>query len=469
MNVGSAHVASDVGSFVDIVLPPIESVIAGVPPALVESDEELRARIRLTYLNAHVSTSTEDLDTAIGALRARAGGDKAADPFGQRINLDTFEALVDYADRALAEGRLDLPTVLGLMYQSGSIAARHGRRLILFLGLNAHVRRAIWEYGTDQIEREGLGHERYVTLGRWLLLSTEMASLAIGEGYRATERELLARDAAAHRAALDELLGAQPTTARAELRLRRLAVRYGLDPDATYRVAAIVPGAEADPTPESPGLDEADLQSLAERIDHLLRRRSSRLDAIRSGIRVPLAITWRGSIVAILSDNPREWQRLQEATQTVMGRNDAAWTAIAVTASGVAEVARSLAELQEGVRVATEIGRRGVIDDLSELAMERLLLSDPDLAAAIVRRELGVLTADKRMGDELIETLQCYFDCGFNRRETARRMHLADRTVAYRLERIEDLLGHGLEDEAGRRLELALTLRRLEGSRAQKN
>jgi DNA-binding PucR family transcriptional regulator len=147
-----------------------------------------------------------------------------------------------------------------------------------------------------------------------------------------------------------------------------------------------------------------------------------------------------------------------------MGR-DAAWTAIAVTASGVAEVARSLAELQEGVRVATEIGRRGVIDDLSELAMERLLLSDPDLAAVIVRRELGPLLADKRMGDELIETLQTYFDCGFNRRETARRLHLADRTVAYRLERIEDLLGHGLEDEAGRRLELALTLRRLERSR----
>jgi purine catabolism regulator len=70
------------------------------------------------------------------------------------------------------------------------------------------------------------------------------------------------------------------------------------------------------------------------------------------------------------------------------------------------------------------------------------------------------------MGDELIETLQTYFDCGCNRRETARRLHLADRTVAYRLERIEDLLGHGLEDEAGRRLELALTLRRLEATRA---
>ena len=69
------------------------------------------------------------------------------------------------------------------------------------------------------------------------------------------------------------------------------------------------------------------------------------------------------------------------------------------------------------------------------------------------------------MGEELIETLQVYFDAGGNRRETARRLHLADRTVAYRLERAEQVLGHGLDGEAGRRLNVVLTLSRL--SRAQ--
>ena len=122
-----------------------------------------------------------------------------------------------------------------------------------------------------------------------------------------------------------------------------------------------------------------------------------------------------------------------------------------------------MVELQEGLRVADGIDRRGVIDDLAELGIERLLLSDPDLAAAIVDRELGPLLADPRMGEELVETLQVFFDAGGNRRETARRLHLADRTVAYRLERAEDLLGHGFEGEAGRRLNVALTLRRLEG------
>ena len=180
-----------------------------------------------------------------------------------------------------------------------------------------------------------------------------MSSLAVGEGYRATERELLARDAAARRAALEELLDAEPTTARAALRLRRLAMRYGMDADATYRVAAIMPGPEADPTPDEPGIDDADLEVLAGRIDQLLRRRSSRADLVTSGIQVPLAITWRGRIVAILGADDREWLRLQDALERVLGTGsggaDIAWTAIAVEA---AAWARSLADSRTCRRVS---------------------------------------------------------------------------------------------------------------------
>ena len=176
-------------------------------------------------------------------------------------------------------------------------------------------------------------------------------------------------------------------------------------------------------------------------------------------------MTWRGAIVGILGPDPREWQRLQDAVAKVFGSASPSWIAIATRVDGVTGLARSLAELQEGLRVADGIDRRGVIDDLAELGIERLLLSDPDLAAAIVERELGPLLADPRMGDELIETLQVFFDAGENRRETARRLHLADRTIAYRLDRAEHLLGHGFEGEAGRRLNVALTLRRLEGRR----
>jgi DNA-binding PucR family transcriptional regulator len=73
-----------------------------------------------------------------------------------------------------------------------------------------------------------------------------------------------------------------------------------------------------------------------------------------------------------------------------------------------------------------------------------------------VERELGALLADARMGEELIETLEVYLGSRQNIRETARRLHLAPRTVAYRLERIETLLGHGLDGDVAMRLSTAL-------------
>jgi hypothetical protein len=444
-------------------LPDIQDVVAVLPRDLADDEDELLARVRLAFLNSHVTANIDDLESAIDILRARAAGNPTANPFAPRIKASSYEALADAGQRALDAGRLTLGTVLALQYESGCIAAKQGRRLILFLGLTAEIRRALWEFGMVQIQRQDLGHEGYVELGRWLALTTEMTSLAVGEGYRATERELLAHDVAARRAAIDELLGAVPAEGQAASRLRRLAMRYGLDPDATYRVAAILPGPDADPTPEQPGIDDADLEIMARRIDKLLRRPGRHDDGAGTGIRVPLALTWRGAIVAILGPDPREWQRLQDAVVKVFGSSAPSWIAIATGADGVTALARSLAELREGLRVADGIDRRGVIDDLSELGIERLLLSDPDLAAVIVERELGPLLADARMGDELIETLQVFFDAAENRRETARRLHLADRTIAYRLERAEALLGHGFEGEAGRRLNVALTLRRLEG------
>ena len=130
----------------------------------------------------------------------------------------------------------------------------------------------MWEHGTSEIVRLGLEPDRYAELGRWLLLWTEMSTLATSEGYRAAERDIVARDVGARRAAIDELLGSVSGDGRATSRLRRLAMRYGLDADATYRLAAILPGPDADPTPDEPGIDEDDLHTMAGRLDQLLRR-----------------------------------------------------------------------------------------------------------------------------------------------------------------------------------------------------
>ena len=74
----------------------------------------------------------------------------------------------------------------------------------------------------------------------------------------------------------------------------------------------------------------------------------------------------------------------------------------------------------------------------------------------------GRSSADPRMGEELVETLEVYLGSKQNIRETARRLHLAPRTVAYRLERIETLLGQELDGEVAMRLGAALLALRVD-------
>ena len=90
-----------------------------------------------------------------------------------------------------------------------------------------------------------------------------------------------------------------------------------------------------------------------------------------------------------------------------------------------------------------------------QLALERALLADPALLRSAIDAELGpLLTAPRAAG--LVETLETYLGERENVRATARRLGVASRTVTYRLERIERLLGGRLD--ADRRLRLATVL-----------
>src|SRR6187401_1813482 len=133
------------------VLPDVDAVVAALPDGLVDSSEELRARVELAYLMTYVDADADDLEVAIAALRGRAGGDDAPVPSRARVVATNFDDLVAAADRALETDRLDLDTVLELQFESGSIAAAQGQRLILFLGVNAEARRVMWAHGTAEL------------------------------------------------------------------------------------------------------------------------------------------------------------------------------------------------------------------------------------------------------------------------------------------------------------------------------
>ncbi|MEW6636652.1 MAG: helix-turn-helix domain-containing protein [Actinomycetota bacterium] len=91
---------------------------------------------------------------------------------------------------------------------------------------------------------------------------------------------------------------------------------------------------------------------------------------------------------------------------------------------------------------------------LRELARSGNLASFEELVRPLAER-------DRERGSDLIRTLRAYFASGANASEAADRMFLHRNSMAYRLGRIQELLGLDLKDP-GARLALQLGLLALE-------
>jgi hypothetical protein len=474
-------------------LPDDDVLAAAVAEELGEPLEDVRPSVMTATLVRRVDASLDDLKAVVDGERARARVRAVAGTRrgGERqVRAETLEGLLAETRRLADAGTLDLPAAVAVQRAAGGIAARSGLRLVLFLARLAVIRRLVWDRCVDEQRAGRLDADSLGEMGRWIFLWTEITSLVVTDGYRAAEREILARDAQARRSALEELLGVVASDALTVARLRRVATRFGLDPDGSYRLAAVAPRQEADPTPDRAGIDEGDLEVLAGRIGHLLGSAAAGTEGAGAGIRLPVVLPMRGRIVLLTHAGWVGFGRVTPALDGTLGgqpqggqpeggqsrdghgtaggpSRPSAWVAVgSPVVEGVEAIAGVLADVVDAVRTAEDVGLRGWIPEPGHLAVERLLLAQRDLGEAAVAHELGPLLADDRLGLELIETLQVYFDAGENMRETARRLHLANRTVAYRLEKIEGLLGGPLDDASRRRLAVALLVRRLQGGAA---
>ena len=130
------------------------------------------------------------------------------------------------------------------------------------------------------------------------------------------------------------------------------------------------------------------------------------------------------------------------------------------TAAGPGGFRASPREARAAHRVGAATG--DAVTFIDDVAHEALMLGDERAARAFVAAELGALDA-ARDGVKLRETLRAYFDCGFNASAAAAMLHVNDRTVAYRLNTAEQLLGRPVR---GRHTELqaAIRLERVLGS-----
>lgn len=280
--------------------------------------------------------------------------------------------------------------------------------------------------------------------GQTLLRGIDLLVGAVADGYNAVDRESVAHDAETRRALLDDLLSTTPPDPVAAARRRRLADRYGLDPDGAYRVVGV-----SDARADTEVSLEDDAHALARRI-----RRPVRNGTSRSTFPLPQVLVWRGMLVVLAKASWPADAKLPAQLDDLLGPD---WVAVAgFTVQGVEAIAATMGRLTLSLRTAVRIGRRGWIVGPDELALEELVTVDDDLLGAVVDRELGAILRDVRMGAELIETLDVYFESGQNMRETGRRLHLAPRTVAYRLDRVGRLIDHPLDGPTRRRLTIAL-------------
>ena len=448
------------------VLPDPEELTSAVAAEVREPVDDVRPSVLIGTIAFHGQLGPEPVAAAaIEAELTRIQRQGSTRTVRRALDVDSLDALLAQTRTLAANGSLDLPTIVGIQRSSGAIAARTGRRMAVLLHRYAVTRRLLWEHAVEAMQAGRLDAATLAAFGRLLLLWNELTWLAVTDGYRMAEREILARAVEARRGALQELLGVVADDAAGAARLRRLAVRHGLDPDQGYRLVAIAPGPDSDPIPERPGIGEEELEVLAGRIGHLLGSAGPGLEGAGAGIRLPAVLPLMGRIAVLARDERTALARLPATLDSVLGGPAAAGPAWVAVGSGAIDGAGPLpstyADLVDATRTAQRLGIGGWIPDPDELALERLLLADRDLADAMVRSELGPVLADERFGAELVETLQAYFDAGENVTAAGRRLNLATRTVTYRLEKVESLLGHPLDDEHRRRLSTALMVHRL--------
>jgi hypothetical protein len=125
-------------------------------------------------------------------------------------------------------------------------------------------------------------------------------------------------------------------------------------------------------------------------------------------------------------------------------------------ASGLAGFRRSHREATEAVRVAELAGRGGAsVTRYEHVRLASICSADPAWCRAFVVEELGALAADDDTTRRLRATLEAYFAEHSSFRATGKRLGIHHNTVRYRLEGVERLLGHPVQE---RRLPLELAL-----------
>ena len=168
-----------------------------------------------------------------------------------------------------------------------------------------------------------------------------------------------------------------------------------------------------------------------------------------------LAVPYDG-IIVVLARRPARRRReagafagdLRTALESVAGAGTVT-IVLGETCERPDAYAPSYAVARRALDVMTGLGRRGSIIGPRELGPYALLLqasSREDLEAYAHDTLAPLMEHDRRNGAELLDTLRVYLEQDRVQRRAAERLFIHVNTVAYRIDRVEQLMGRSLGD-----------------------
>ncbi|HEX5825948.1 MAG TPA: helix-turn-helix domain-containing protein [Candidatus Limnocylindrales bacterium] len=392
------------------------------------------------YLLALVALSADE--TALDALALEVARDVARGGAGDAgaEGIVAARAAVDWLMISLRSGPSPSASSLRTLREAAASEARRGGPLqpVLDRALSAGWVLWGWVASRDELSADGLR-----ALGDALLRTGDAAAAAIADGHAAAGRELATRSATALRELLDELLDLDPGDEAGRARLLRRAGELAIPVDRPLTVVVADAGHDVED-------GDPEVVAVARRLAAGGPPVIGDPRSLGGLVPAPVVAAARGRLVILVPRGPRapDVASALEAMATD-------WVASSAEAAGLLDAAVATREATAALAVARRAGRRSEVVPAASLALERALLAEPALLRAAVDRELGpLLTAPRAAG--LLGTLEAFFAERENVRAAARRLGVAPRTVAYRLERIERILGRPLD--AGLRLRLATAL-----------
>lgn len=389
---------------------------------------------------AELAERAEEISLAVNDYTSERLPDLLASAEALEVNRASTEASIrDFAELLLAgadptqAAQLPSPT---LVYARDG--AQHGIPLTTLMRSYRLAHAATSEHFNEILRAHARGADELnlaSELGSAWMFAYVDAALCLAEDVYTAERERWLRSAAASQAeTIGTILAGEPIDVDVATRRLRHDVRR-------VHVAAIAWLGAHEEGRNTQAVLEAAIREIAAAIGN------------QKPLIYPLGILSVAAWISSHSDVPSKvLDELRFRTATAPGVR----VAIGEPARGIAGFRSSYLEAVEAQRIARLAGRpAGGVTRYNNVSLRAIATADVDQARVFVQRELGRLGSADETTRRLAATLRTYLDENCSRGRTAKRLHIHENTVAYRIRQAEELLGRSLEK---RTLELRVAL-----------